>query len=33
MVYTHVPSSLLLFTIVASDSFALAAFFFLVREA
>jgi MFS family permease len=33
MVYTHVPSSLLLFTIVAADSFALAAFFFLVREA
>jgi MFS family permease len=33
MVYTHVPSSLLLFTIVASDSFALAAFLFLLREA
>jgi MFS family permease len=33
MVYTHIPSSVLLFTIVASDSFALAAFFFLVREA
>jgi predicted MFS family arabinose efflux permease len=33
MVYTHVPSCLLLFTIVASDSFALAAFFFLLREA
>jgi predicted MFS family arabinose efflux permease len=33
MVYTHVPSSLLLFTIVAADSFALAAFFFLLREA
>jgi len=33
MIYTHVPSSLLLFTIIASDSFALAAFFFLVREA
>ncbi len=32
MVYTHVPSSLLLFTIVASDSFALAAFLFLLRE-
>jgi predicted MFS family arabinose efflux permease len=32
MVYTHVPSSLLLFTIVASDSFAVAAFLFLVRE-
>jgi MFS transporter len=32
MVYTHVPSSLLLFTIVASDDFAWAAFFFLVRE-
>jgi MFS family permease len=33
MVYTHVPSSLLLFTIVAADDFAWAAFFFLVREA
>ena len=33
MVYTHVPSSLLLFTIVASGSFPLAAFFFLLREA
>ena len=33
MVYTHVPSSLLLFTIVAADSFAWAAFFFLLREA
>ena len=33
MVYTHVPSSLLLFTIVASDSFALAATLFLLREA
>lgn len=33
MVYTHVPSSLLLFTIVASDNFALAAFLFLLREA
>ncbi len=32
MIYTHVPSSLLLFTIVASDHFALAAFLFLVRE-
>jgi MFS family permease len=32
MVYTHVPSSLLLFTIVASDSFAVAAFLFLLRE-
>lgn len=33
MVWTHIPSSLLLFTIVAADDFALAAFFFLVREA
>ena len=33
MVYTHVPSSLLLFTIVAADDFVLAAFFFLLREA
>jgi MFS family permease len=33
MVYTHVPSCLLLFTIVAADNFALAAFFFLLREA
>lgn len=33
MVYTHVPSSLLLFTIVASDDFAIAAFLFLLREA
>jgi MFS family permease len=33
MVYTHVPSSLLLFTIAVSDNFALAAFVFLVREA
>ena len=33
MVWTHVPTSLLLFTIVASDSFAMAAFLFLVREA
>jgi hypothetical protein len=33
MVYTHAPSSLLLFTIVASDSFGVAAFLFLLREA
>jgi len=33
MVFTHAPSSLLLFTIVASDSFAVAATLFLVREA
>ncbi|MGZ5086746.1 MAG: MFS transporter [Usitatibacter sp.] len=33
MIYTHVPSCLLLFTIVAADSYALAAFFFLLREA
>lgn len=33
MVYTHVPSSLLLFTIVGSDTFALAAILFLAREA
>jgi MFS family permease len=33
MIYTHVPSCLLLFTIVASDNFVLAAFFFLLREA
>jgi MFS family permease len=33
MVYTHVPSSLLLFTIVVADDFVLAAFFFLLREA
>ena len=33
MVYTHIPSSALLFTIVASDEFAWAAFFFLLREA
>jgi MFS family permease len=33
MVYTHVPSCLLLFTIVAADQFALAAFLFLLREA
>jgi MFS family permease len=32
MVWTHVPSSLLLFTIVASDDLAWAAFFFLLRE-
>jgi len=32
MVYTHIPSSLLLFTIVATDEFAWAAFFFLLRE-
>ncbi|HUQ29354.1 MAG TPA: MFS transporter, partial [Usitatibacter sp.] len=32
MVYTHVPSSLLLFTIVASDNFVLAAALFLLRE-
>jgi predicted MFS family arabinose efflux permease len=32
MVYTHVPSCLLLFTIVAADSFALAAALFLIRE-
>jgi MFS family permease len=33
MVYTHVPSCLLLFTIVAADNLPLAAFFFLLREA
>jgi MFS family permease len=33
MIYTHVPSCLLLFTIVASDDFVLAALFFLAREA
>jgi len=33
MVYTHVPSCLLLFTIVAADTFWLAAAFFLLREA
>ena len=33
MVFTHLPSSLLLFTIVATDSFGWAAFFFLLREA
>lgn len=32
MVYTHIPSSLLLFTIVATDELAWAAFFFLLRE-
>ncbi|HXF81038.1 MAG TPA: MFS transporter [Usitatibacter sp.] len=32
MIYTHVPSSLLLFTIVASGDFTIAAFLFLVRE-
>ncbi len=32
MVYTHIPSSLLLFTIVATDEFGWAAFFFLLRE-
>src|SRR5687767_13144166 len=32
MVYTHIPSSLLLFTIVATDSFAVAAVLFLLRE-
>jgi predicted MFS family arabinose efflux permease len=32
MVWTHVPSSLLLFTIVATGDFAWAAFFFLLRE-
>jgi MFS family permease len=33
MVYTHIPTSLLLFTIVAVDSFSLAAALFLLREA
>ncbi|HUP97187.1 MAG TPA: MFS transporter [Usitatibacter sp.] len=33
MVYTHIPSSVLLFTIVASDRFEVAAALFLVREA
>jgi MFS family permease len=33
MVYTHIPSSLLLFTIVASDDLVLAAALFLLREA
>jgi MFS family permease len=32
MVYTHIPSSLLLFTIAISDNLPLAAFFFLLRE-
>ena len=32
MVYTHIPSSLLLFTIATSDSLPVAAFFFLLRE-
>lgn len=32
MVFTHMPSSFLLFTIVIADDFAWAAFFFLVRE-
>ena len=32
MVYTHIPSSLLLFTIVATDTFWLAAVLFLLRE-
>ena len=32
MIYTHVPSCLLLFTIVASDNFAMADFLFLLRE-
>jgi len=33
MVFTHIPTSLILFTIVATDDFAWAAFFFLLREA
>jgi MFS family permease len=33
MVYTHIPSSLLLFTIVASDDLVVASVLFLVREA
>jgi MFS family permease len=33
MVFTHIPTSFLLFTIVAMDSFFWAAFFFLLREA
>ena len=33
MVYTHIPSSILLFTIVASDRFEVAAALFLLREA
>ena len=32
MVFTHIPSSLLLFTIVASSDFGVAAFLFLLRE-
>jgi MFS family permease len=32
MVYTHIPSSLLLFTIVATDTFWIAALLFLLRE-
>ena len=32
MVYTHIPSSLLLFTIAFSDNLYVAAFFFLLRE-
>jgi predicted MFS family arabinose efflux permease len=32
MLYTHIPSSLLLFTIVASGDFTVAAILFLVRE-
>jgi len=32
MIYTHVPSSLLLFTIVASGDFTVAALLFLLRE-
>jgi MFS family permease len=32
MVFTHIPSSLLLFTIVASDQFVVAAALFLLRE-
>ena len=32
MLYTHIPSSLLLFTIVASGDFTVAAVFFLIRE-
>ena len=33
MVFTHIPTSLLLFTIVATDDFFWAAVFFLLREA
>jgi predicted MFS family arabinose efflux permease len=33
MVYTHIPTSLLLFTIVETDTFAIAAALFLLREA